>query len=197
CIGLEHISARQPDASFIPSRLSKPSPNPSDAQGNPWPTIVFEVARSQSLANVVQKVNSYSAPASLNSSVTCCKFTNSLHFYSFNISSCILDSVINFVVEQASKQVMHWEDTGQFKCLLNNNYPSLPNKIGGFFQLEFGTISGHGALYNGCSAHGMRTLMIARECAYEGCTPPYPPYPIAGNVVIDLFDIQEAIFSMH
>ncbi|CAG8639612.1 18388_t:CDS:2, partial [Acaulospora morrowiae] len=34
---------------------------------------------------------------------------------------------------------------------------------------------------NGCSAQGILTETIAPECVYQGCTPPYPPYPFAGN----------------
>ncbi|RIB03884.1 hypothetical protein C2G38_2223848 [Gigaspora rosea] len=65
-------SAKQPDASFVPKCLPKSSPHPSDAQDNPWPTVVCEVARSQSLRHILHKVNSFwLAP---NRSEDCYKF---------------------------------------------------------------------------------------------------------------------------
>ncbi|CAG8658046.1 7244_t:CDS:2, partial [Dentiscutata erythropus] len=165
CFESGRKSARQPDASFIPSCLPKPSPNPSDAQGNPWPTIVCEVARSQSLASVIQKVNS------------------------FWLAPNRVEDVIVFKLWPWN----HGTDTNgrPLRRLTVHKHPS--KSCTG--KLEFGTINKYGVPYNGCSASGMRTLTIARECAYEGCTPPYPPYPIAGNVVIDLFDIQRAVFK--
>ncbi|RIB06310.1 hypothetical protein C2G38_2217441 [Gigaspora rosea] len=144
-------SAKQPDTSFVP-RLPKPSPHPSDAQGNPWPTVVCEVARSQSLPHILQKVNSFwLAP---NRSEDCYKFCR-----------------------QASLRA--GQTQGNFRPVQT---------------LEFGTINKHSAPYNGCSAPGMRTVTITPACVYKGCT---PPHPLSVNAVIDLFNIQQAIFVLQ
>ena len=68
-----------------------------------------------------------------------------------------------------------------------------------FFQIEFGTIGIRRQPYGGCSAPGMRTLSISPRCIYKGCArrnPPLEPYPIANNVIIDLFYIQQEIFEV-
>ena len=62
-----------------------------------------------------------------------------------------------------------------------------------FYQIEFGTIDLKGNSYNGCSTPGSCTLSISPCCIYKGCT---PPYPLANNIVFDLFEIQQEIFAV-
>ncbi|RIA91716.1 hypothetical protein C1645_108299 [Glomus cerebriforme] len=52
----------EPDACFTPVRLQDPlnqALNPCDKNGNPWPTIIFEVASSETLKHVTDKINNY------------------------------------------------------------------------------------------------------------------------------------------
>ncbi|CAG8604848.1 12786_t:CDS:2 [Acaulospora morrowiae] len=52
----------EPDACFVPQRLLSPripARHPCDHDGNPWPTIILEVASSESLEHVKDKVNNY------------------------------------------------------------------------------------------------------------------------------------------
>ncbi|PKY16047.1 hypothetical protein RhiirB3_402457 [Rhizophagus irregularis] len=48
-------NSKQSDASFVPKLLPNPAQNPCDTEGNPWPTIIVEVANTQSLASIIQK----------------------------------------------------------------------------------------------------------------------------------------------
>ncbi|GBB92903.1 hypothetical protein RclHR1_20790002 [Rhizophagus clarus] len=52
----------EPDTCFVPRRLldpQNPAQNPCDRNGNPWPTIIFEVASSETLQHVMNKINNY------------------------------------------------------------------------------------------------------------------------------------------
>ena len=64
-----------------------------------------------------------------------------------------------------------------------------------FFQIEFRTIDRNNRPYNGCTAVGMCTLNISPICIFRDY-PGVPPYPIANNVIIDFFPIQQAIFDV-
>ncbi|CAG8716065.1 6554_t:CDS:2, partial [Funneliformis mosseae] len=53
---------QEPDACFIPIRLLdalNPVLNPCDRDGSPWPTIILEVASSETLQHVKDKINNY------------------------------------------------------------------------------------------------------------------------------------------
>ncbi|CAG8621458.1 9418_t:CDS:2 [Acaulospora colombiana] len=53
---------KEPDACFVPRRLlNLPNPvlNPCDNGGNPWPTIILEVASFEILDHVKNKVNNF------------------------------------------------------------------------------------------------------------------------------------------
>ncbi|CAG8592384.1 19585_t:CDS:2 [Dentiscutata erythropus] len=174
CWDSERSSAKQPDTSFVPKCLPKPSPHPSDAQGNPWPTVVCEVARSQSLSHILQKVNSF--------------------WLAPNRSE---DVIVLKLWSWDNERNTNGRPLRRFTCYKFCRQASLlaGQAQGNFWPvqtLEFGTIDGNNAPYNGCSAPGMRTVTITPACAYQGCT---PPYPLSVNVVIDLFDIQQAIFE--
>ncbi|RGB40616.1 hypothetical protein C1646_663662 [Rhizophagus diaphanus] len=51
-------SSKQSDASYTPKELPKPAANPCDAQGNPWPTVIVEIANTQSLPSIIRKDHS-------------------------------------------------------------------------------------------------------------------------------------------
>ncbi|CAG8668996.1 13736_t:CDS:2, partial [Acaulospora morrowiae] len=175
-------SARQPDASFVPNRFPVPSPHPSDAlactfnrirNGNPWPTVVCEVARSQSLPHILQKTN--------------------LFWLAPNRSE---DVIVLKLWPWDRRKDTDGRPLRRLTCYKFCRRANLQaDQAQGRFQpvqtYEFGTIDRHQRISNGCLAQGMLTVTIAPECVYEGCT---PPYPLAENVVIDLFSIQQAIF---
>ncbi|CAB4439349.1 unnamed protein product [Rhizophagus irregularis] len=52
-------SSKQPDDSFMPTLLPRPARNPCDLQGNPWPTIIVEVANSESLSRIIHKTTQF------------------------------------------------------------------------------------------------------------------------------------------
>ncbi|RIA89353.1 hypothetical protein C1645_824982 [Glomus cerebriforme] len=122
-------SSKQSDSSFVPRLMPKPARSPCDVQGNPWPTIIVEVANSESLSRIMHK-------------------------------------------------------TTQFWLA--------PNRVEDVI-IEFGTIDRNNQPYNGCIAVGMCTLNISPLCIFRGC-PGIPPYPIANNVIINFFPIQQSIF---
>ncbi|KAF0527653.1 hypothetical protein F8M41_013543 [Gigaspora margarita] len=174
CRDSERRSAKQPDTSFVPNCLPKPSPHPSDAQGNPWPTVVCEVARSQSLPHILQKVNSFWLAPNRSEDVIVLKLWTWNNGRDANQRPLRRLTCYKFC-RQAS--LLAGQAQGNFRPVQT---------------LEFGTINRHGAPYNGCSAPGMRTVTITPACVYRSCT---PPYPLSVNVVIDLFDIQQEIFA--
>ncbi|CAB4421903.1 unnamed protein product [Rhizophagus irregularis] len=51
--------SKQSDASYTPKQLPKPAANPCDVQGNPWPTVIVEIANTQSLPSItIRPLNS-------------------------------------------------------------------------------------------------------------------------------------------
>uniref|UniRef100_U9TQL0 Uncharacterized protein n=1 Tax=Rhizophagus irregularis (strain DAOM 181602 / DAOM 197198 / MUCL 43194) TaxID=747089 RepID=U9TQL0_RHIID len=52
-------SSKQPDDSFMPTLLPRPARNPCDLQGNPWPTIIAEVANSESLSRIIHMTTQF------------------------------------------------------------------------------------------------------------------------------------------
>ncbi|CAJ0745394.1 24513_t:CDS:2, partial [Entrophospora sp. SA101] len=50
---------KQSDSSFVPSLLPKPAQYPSDSEGNPWPTVIVEVANTQTFASIIQKTTQF------------------------------------------------------------------------------------------------------------------------------------------
>ncbi|CAJ0765292.1 475_t:CDS:10 [Entrophospora sp. SA101] len=50
---------QQSDSSFVPKFLPKPAQYPSDSEGNPWLTIIIEVANTQTFASIIQKTTQF------------------------------------------------------------------------------------------------------------------------------------------
>ncbi|CAG8515205.1 6748_t:CDS:2 [Paraglomus occultum] len=130
-----------------------------ERQGNPWPTVVCEDARS----HILQKTNSF--------------------WLAPNRSE---DVIILKLWEWNPRRDTNGRPLRRLTCYKFCRCASLQaGQAQGRFQpvqtYEFGTIDRYQRPYNGCSAQGMLTVTIAPECVYEGCTPPYPPYPLAGN----------------
>ncbi|CAG8477310.1 18415_t:CDS:2, partial [Acaulospora morrowiae] len=149
--------------SFVPNCLPIPSTHPSDAQGNPWPTVVCEVARSQSLPHILQKTNSFWLSPNRSEDVIVLKLWPWNHRKDTNGRPLRRLTCYKFC-RRASLQA--GQAQGRFQPVQT---------------YEFVTIDRHRRPYNGCSAQGMLAVTIAPECIYEGCTPPYLPYPLAGN----------------
>ncbi|GES80625.1 hypothetical protein GLOIN_2v1697953 [Rhizophagus clarus] len=145
-------SSKQSDASFTPKQLPKLAANSCDTWGNPWPTVIVEIANIQNV--IVLKLWKWGSRTNQNGTplrrLTCYKFCR---------KKSPRDGRENYLPVQT---------------------------------LEFGTIDRRGQQYNGCAAAGMCTLNISPNCIFIGCP---RPYPIANNVVIDLFDIQQEIFD--
>ncbi|CAI2176153.1 20274_t:CDS:2, partial [Funneliformis geosporum] len=159
-------SGKQSDASFVPKLLPKPAQNPCDAEGNPWPNIIVEVANSQSLASIIQKTTQFwLAPNRVEDVIV-------LKLWKWNSTRDQNGTSLRRLTVQRSPQ--------------NARGHYLPVQA-----IEFGTIDATNQPYNGCTAVGMCVLNISPRCIYRGC----PRQPFANNVIIDLFHIQQEIFD--
>ncbi|CAJ0907726.1 10793_t:CDS:2, partial [Entrophospora sp. SA101] len=180
---------KQSDSSFVPSLLPKPAQYPSDSEGNPLPTVIVEVANTQTFASIIQKTTQFWLAPNRVEDVIILKlwhwdsnrdqngtplrrltvqycFVVSFHLFHCLIIVLCFGSAINSVVKQA------------FKCM------GITNQLKWYELIEFGTIDRNRQPYGGCSAPGMRTLSISPHCIYKGCAcrnPPLSPYPIANN----------------
>ncbi|RUS13132.1 hypothetical protein BC937DRAFT_86282, partial [Endogone sp. FLAS-F59071] len=129
---------KSPNASFVPLCLPKPSLHPCDNVGNPWPTIIVEVAKSKTVTHARNNVNFY-----LHSN----RAEDVILFYLGKWEGCT----------DAAGQPLRY--------LLCEHYchqrsPQHENQYQPFMTYEFGTVHPNGRKYNGCSAHGMQVLMI-------------------------------------
>ncbi|CAB4468674.1 hypothetical protein RhiirA1_439346 [Rhizophagus irregularis] len=169
---IDGASAKQPDAAFVPVRLPKPSPYPCDLQGNPWPTIVCEVANTQSLSSIFQKVNEFWLRPNRAEDVIVLKL------WPWN------------GLRNAGGNPLRRLTCYKFCCRLSRHLRSgyRPIRV-----IEFGTIDSQQRPINNCSARGMCILRISPSCIYLRC-PGTPPYPLTNDVSIDLYNIQQAIF---
>ncbi|RIA81053.1 hypothetical protein C1645_791329 [Glomus cerebriforme] len=52
-------SSKQAKVSLVPKGLPNPAEYPSDPEGNPWPTIICEIANIQSLKSIIQKTTQF------------------------------------------------------------------------------------------------------------------------------------------
>ncbi|EXX62086.1 hypothetical protein RirG_165200 [Rhizophagus irregularis DAOM 197198w] len=131
------LFSKQSDASYTPKQLPKPAANSCDAQGNPWPTVIVEIANTQSLPSIIRKTTQFWLAPNRVEDVIILKLWNwnsrrdqngiplrcltvqyyflmSFHlFHSPNNYPVYSDSAINSVIEEALK--MHVEITYQFK----------------------------------------------------------------------------------
>ncbi|CAB4405387.1 unnamed protein product [Rhizophagus irregularis] len=165
-------SSKQPDCSFTPRIMPKPAPNPCDLQGNPWPTIIVEVANSESFFRIMHKTTQF---------------------------WLALNHVEDVFILKLWKWTLGRDQNGtplrRFTCYKFCRRNGVQNVYGNYQPvhiIEFGTIDRRNQPYNGCTAPGMCIMNIFPGCIFRGC-PQVPPYPI-NNVVIDFFPIQQAIF---
>ncbi|CAG8752244.1 18182_t:CDS:2 [Rhizophagus irregularis] len=160
-------SSKQPDCSFTPRIMPKPAPNPCDLQGNPWPTIIVEVANSESLFRIMHKTTQF---------------------------WLALNHVEDVFVLKLWKWTLGRDQNGTplRRFTVQNGVQNVYENYQPVHIIEFGTIDRRNQLYNGCTAPGMCIMNIFPGCIFRGC-PQVPPYPI-NNMVIDFFPIQQAIF---
>ncbi|CAJ0831491.1 15147_t:CDS:10, partial [Entrophospora sp. SA101] len=185
---------QQSDSSFVPKFLPKPAQYPSDSEGNPWLTIIIEVANTQTFASIIQKTTQFWLAPNQVEDVIILKLWNwdssrdqngtplrcltvqycfvvSFHLFHRLIIVLYFGSAINSVIKQT------------LKCM------GITNQLKWYELIEFGTIDRSQQPYGGCSAPGIRTLSISPHCIYKGCAhrnPPLSPYPIANNVLLVL-----------
>ncbi|CAG8479587.1 12801_t:CDS:2, partial [Dentiscutata erythropus] len=120
--------------------------------GNPWPTVVCEVARSQSLPHILQKVNSFWLAPNRSEDVIMLKL------WSWN-----------------NRRDTNGRPLRRLTCYKFCRHASLQaGQTQGKFQpvqmLKFGTIDRYDIPYNSCTAPGMCIVTITPACVFEGCS---------------------------
>ncbi|CAI2186900.1 13200_t:CDS:2 [Funneliformis geosporum] len=166
-------SSKQPDSSFVPRLLPKPAQNPCDVQGNPWPTIIIEVANSESLSRIMHKTTQF-----------------------WLAPNRVEDVIVLKLWKWNSRRDQNGTPLRRLTCYKFCRRRS-PLNVHGNFQpvqtIEFGNIDRNNQQYNGCTTAGMSSLNITPRCIFRGC-PQVSPYPIPNHVIIDFFPIQQSIF---
>ncbi|RIA91190.1 hypothetical protein C1645_875604 [Glomus cerebriforme] len=197
----------EPDACFVPRRLldpQNPAQNPCDRNGNPWPTIIFEVASSETLQHVMNKINNYwLAP-----------------------NRCEDVIVIKIGSWRTRRRNQARRPLRRLRCLKFCRTATLqqnPNAttFNAIEEIEFGSVYANDRESQFCTGPHMKWITIDCNCIFTGCPQPpplpsfhavissqpfpqpqgpqgpqpQPPYPLQRpGVAIDLYDIQQAIF---
>ncbi|RIA80882.1 hypothetical protein C1645_583752 [Glomus cerebriforme] len=188
----------EPDACFVPKRLltQNPALNPCDRDGNPWPTIIFEVASSETLAHVRRKINDYWLRPN-------------------RCEDVIVIKIGNWRTRRRNGTTRR--PLRRLRCLKFCRAETLrqnPNAttFDPIEEIEFGSVFANGRESDFCTGPHMKWLTIDCDCIFNGCPQPLPsfyhiassrpfmipqfPYPLVNpGVAIDLFDLQEAIFD--
>ncbi|GBC06790.1 hypothetical protein RclHR1_07040013 [Rhizophagus clarus] len=129
-------SSKQPDESFVPRLL----PKPAQTHGNPWPTIIVEVANSESLSRIMSP-----------------------------ILVGVEDVIILKLWKWNSRRDQNETPLRRLTCYKFCRRRS-PRNLHGNLQpvqtIEFGTIDGNNQPYNGCTAAGTCTLNISPRCIF-------------------------------
>ncbi|GES83481.1 hypothetical protein GLOIN_2v1469914 [Rhizophagus clarus] len=190
----------EPDACFVPRRLltQNPALNPCDRNGNPWPTIIFEVASSETLSHVRRKINDYWLRPN-------------------RCEDVIVIKIGNWRTRRRSLNGTTRRPLRRLRCLKFCRAETLrqnPNAttFDPIEEIEFGSVFANGRESYFCTGPHMKWLTIDCDCIFNGCPQPLPsfyhiassrpfripqfPYPLVNpGVAIDLFDLQEAIFN--
>ncbi|GES82150.1 hypothetical protein GLOIN_2v1469914 [Rhizophagus clarus] len=177
----------EPDTCFVPRRLldpQNPAQNPCDRNGNPWPTIIFEVASSETLQHVMNKINNYwLAP-----------------------NRCEDVIVIKIGAWRTRHRNQARRPLRSLRCLKFCRTATLqqnPNAttFDAIEEIEFGswiTIDCN-CIFTGCPQHpplpSFHAVISSQPFPQPQGPQPQPPYPLQRpGVAIDLYDIQQAIF---
>ncbi|CAG8539272.1 4216_t:CDS:2 [Paraglomus occultum] len=188
---------QEPDACFIPRRLlGQPAQNPCDRNGNPWPSIIFEVASSETLQHVKAKINKFWLAPNRCEDVIVIKLGN---------------------WERRCRNTTTRRPLRRLRCLKFCRAATLrqnPNatRFEPIEEIEFGSVYANGRESQFCSNPHMKWITIDCDCIYADCAQPPPlpsfytiissqqPYPQPQSllqrpgVAIDLYDIQQDIF---
>ncbi|CAG8635392.1 9521_t:CDS:2 [Scutellospora calospora] len=177
---------KEPDGCFVPRRLlnlPNPVPNPCDNGGNPWPTIILEVASFETLIHIKDKVNNFWLVPN-------------------RCEDVIVFKLGSWITKRRNR---NGQPLRRLRCLKFCRRATLQldqnaTTFDPIQEIEFGTVGVNGRTSNICSAPRMKWLTIDRDCIYVGCAPPLPPLQVlsqtsAPGVAIDLYDIQQAIFD--
>ncbi|PKB98964.1 hypothetical protein RhiirA5_430504 [Rhizophagus irregularis] len=169
--------SKQSDASYTPKQLPKPAANSCDAQGNPWPTVIVEIANTQSLPSIIRKTTQFWLAPN-------------------RVEDVIILKLWNWNSRRDQNGI-------PLRCLTVQRSPQ--NARGDYLPVQTVRINIFMTDDDSCLVQllyhfipGMCTLNISPRCMYRGCprqNPPLPPYPITNNDVIDLHDIQQEIFD--
>ncbi|CAJ0838745.1 306_t:CDS:2 [Entrophospora sp. SA101] len=191
----------EPDACFIPKRLLdplNPAQNTCDQNGNPWPTIILEIASSETLQHVKDKIIDY-----------------------WLVPNRCEDVIVIKIGTWSGRR--HNNQTRRplrrLRCLKFCRTATLqqnPNAttFDAIEEIEFGSVYANGRESHFCTGPHMKWITINRDCIYAGCPqppqlpnlfsvissvpfrPPQFPYPLqTSGVAIDLYDIQQSIFQ--
>ncbi|RGB42975.1 hypothetical protein C1646_738230 [Rhizophagus diaphanus] len=190
----------EPDSCYVPKSLV-PTPNngivvanPCDREGKPWPTIIVEVASSESLIHAIDKVNN--------------------HWF---LPNCAEDVIIIKIGDWRNRRCNNQTQRPlrRLRCLKFCRTASLqqnPNttRFDPIEEIEFGSVHENGREDYFCSGPHMRWVTVDCSCIFSGCQPPIPsfnfvmssaplprqsPSPLQRpGVAIDLYDVQQAIF---
>ncbi|RGB30701.1 hypothetical protein C1646_765018 [Rhizophagus diaphanus] len=190
----------EPDACFVPISL-QPRRNSMkkdefiefiNFSGRPWPTIILEVASTESLVHAINKVNN--------------------HWF---LPNCAEDVIIIKLGSWRNQRYNNQLPLRRLRCLKFCRTASLRQNLNTtrfdpIEEIEFGSVYSNGREASFCTGPHMKWITIDCSCIYSGCQPPILSFnavvssaPLPANspsplqrpgVAIDLYDIQQAIF---
>ncbi|CAG8577536.1 12799_t:CDS:2 [Ambispora gerdemannii] len=159
-------SAKEADNSFRPEKPEVPYPNGIDKKTRPWPNLVIEVAYSETIAHVTDKVKNY--------------WLKPGHAY-----DAIVVKIDPVPDGQVPNRMIAWH-----YCILDRRTRSMfPART----TFEFGTTDGNGAPL--VFLQGARVINIALSCLYHDVHPSIaiPQGLVPDPITIDFFLIRNAI----
>ncbi|PKY47506.1 hypothetical protein RhiirA4_421451 [Rhizophagus irregularis] len=168
--------------------------NPCDQNGNPWPTIIVEVASSESLSHAIDKVNNY-------------------WFLPNYCEDVIIIKIDKWRNRRHNSQTLR--PLRRLRCLKFCRTASLQQnlnttKFEAIEEIEFGSVHPNGQESSFCIGPHMKWITIDCNCIFSGCQQPFPLFNVVQSsvplppqspsplqrpgVAIDLYDIQQSIF---
>ncbi|RHZ82617.1 hypothetical protein Glove_107g6 [Diversispora epigaea] len=163
-------SGKEADASFSPEKPDVTSPNGRDGKNKPWPNIVIEVAYSETVHHVMDKVQNY--------------------WLHPNRAHDVIVVKINPVPPgQVPMRMRAWHFCVSDGRLPNGTVPARN-------MFEFGTQDEFGNALN--IQQGARIISIQLDCLYHDLLPniQIPRNTLPDPIELDFFFVQRAIFRM-
>lgn len=158
-------SAKEADDSFRPEKLAATYPNGSDGKARPWPNLIVEVAYSETIDHVTEKVRDY--------------------WLRPNRAHDVIVVKIDPVQQgQIPSRMKAWH-----YCVTDRRTRNaLPVRT----EFEFGTKNANGTPLN--IQQGACVINISRSCLYHDLRPPAQiPQNVPDPIALDFFFIQRAI----